>query len=447
MTSSAYRGIVIEAGSHRSGSMSSAFRIQDRLRLAGRDGEAGLGPTEPNRGKAWKPSQVFHLTILLGSMACQSVGSIDHKSAADAGGVPRAADAGAKTADASSTADSTTVSLRPDAWYAPVVDAGAATSLDAGSPGGMPSCLPSVSTLVPRPVEALLVQDRSTAMAELLPSGASRWTTAATGIGTAVAAGTVAWGMMLFPKGGADGNCCQMPTDDGAPEAEVPPNLASAELLAALAETPATGVGRPLARAIVQGANYLSARPTSAAKYLVLVAGGEPTCSSDGLCSGASSADFARTKDAVTHAASLLGIPVAVAAVGLTSNSNSLQPGPIQQLFTDLAKLGGMVNTAPNQPAYYAASSADDLASALAAIVGQMKSCSFALTTPYDWRAEAQVTLSDVRVAQDITHQDGWDFADAGTSVVLYGKACSAARAASSTVSLQLLPACSSPVY
>jgi hypothetical protein len=255
--------------------------------------------------------------------------------------------------------------------------------------------------------------------------------------------------MMLFPKVGADGDCCQMPTSDVAPgvEVEVAPGVGSAALLAILADASPSGVGRPLARAIVQAANYLSARTTSTAKYVVLVAGGEPTCSSDGLCSGASTADFARTKDAVTHAASLLGIPVAVAAVGLASTSNSLQPGPTQQLFADLAKLGGMANTTPGQPAYYAAGSADELTTVLAAIVAQLKSCSFALTEPYDGHAEAQVSLSNVRLAQDPTHQDGWDFADAGTSIVLYGKACAAARSALATVSLQLLPSCPIPVY
>jgi hypothetical protein len=379
---------------------------------------------------------------LLGLVACQSAGSIGYEPVADAGWTPRSSDSGVPKA-----ADATTIALAIDGGLPPSVDAGAAPSADTGSPAGTPACLPSISTLAARPAEALLVQDRSTAMAEPLASGSSKWAATAAGLGTAVASGTVAWGMMLFPKVGADGDCCEMPTSDVAPEVEVAPTVAPAALLATFAETPATGVGRPLARAIVQAANYLSARTTSAAKYLVLVAGGEPTCSSDGLCSGASTADFARTKDAVTHAGSLLGIPVAVAAVGLTSTSNSLQPGPIQQLFGEMAKLGGMANTAPGQPAYYAASSADELAAGLAAIVAQMKSCSFALPVPYDWRAEAQVTLSDVRLAQDPTHQDGWDFADAGTSIVLYGKACAAARAASAPVALQLLPSCSIPVY
>jgi hypothetical protein len=202
-----------------------------------------------------------------------------------------------------------------------------------------------------------------------------------------------------------------------------------------------------MARAIVQAANYLAARTTSTAKYIVLVTAGEPTCSGDGLCSAASTTDTARTKDAITNAASRLGIPVAVATVGLTSSSNSLQPGPTQQLLADLAKLGGMPNTAPGQPAYWAAASADELATAVAALVGQMKSCAFALPTPFDWGADAQVTLADVRLSKDPTHQDGWDFADDWTSIVLFGKACAGSRSAPSTVVLHLQPSCSIPVY
>ena len=397
-----------------------------------------------------KPAYPTHaclrLTLALfgvvGFGACggSSESASNYKSTADAA-IPKASDA------------AIAIAIKVDASAAPKADAGTfLLSIDGGEqavdPPPVADCIATGSTLLPRPPEALLVQDRSTAMAEAVASGPSRWAASTDAIAAATTSGSVAWGLMLFPKPGADSDCCQMPSSDLSPEVEVAPSVASsASLSATLAQTTATGNGRPLARAIVQAGNYLSARTSTTTKYLVLVVGGDPTCSSDGLCSGASTSDDARTKDAVTNVASLLGIPVAVAAVGLATAANSLQPGQTQQFFGDLAKLGGMANTAPGQPAYYSASNSDELGAALAAIASQMRSCSFALANPVIWRSDAEVTISGVRIAQDPSHQDGWDFADNGTSIVLFGKACASVRTASVPLSIQFTTSCPNAVY
>jgi hypothetical protein len=280
-------------------------------------------------------------------------------------------------------------------------------------------------------------------MAEALPAGASKWATSASAIAQAAASGSTAWGLMLFPKARAGGECCAMPADDLAPEVEVAPDVQSWSAIGAtFAQGSATGIGRPLARAVVQAGNYLDARPTSTSKYVVLVAAGEPTCANDGLCSDADSADDTRSEEAVTHVASLLGIPVAVIAVGLPAANNSYQTGRAQQFFADLAKLGGMPNTSQSQPAYYAAASTAELAAALASIASRMRSCSFALASPAASTQDAQVTLAEVRVPQDVTHQNGWDFADGGTSIALYGKPCADVRGASGATSIQLTTLC-----
>jgi hypothetical protein len=213
---------------------------------------------------------------------------------------------------------------------------------------------------------------------------------------------------------------------------------------AAFAQSPATGIGRPMARAITQAGNYLSARSTSTSKYLVLVAAAEPTCANDDLCFDA---DNSRAKDAVTHAASLLGIPVAVVAVALTPSSNSLQTGKSQQFFTDLAKVGGMANTSPNQAAYFAPTSSSEAAASLASIASRMRSCSFSIASPATYTANVQVTLANVRIPQDVTHQNGWDFGDGGTSVVLYGKPCADVRSASTATSIQFTSFCPEAVF
>jgi hypothetical protein len=328
-----------------------------------------------------------------------------------------------------------------------------AMAVDLSPPPPLPpgTCAVETTTLHPRPAEVLLVLDRSATMAALTTSGGtSKWTATVEGVESAVKASqdATAWGMMLFPKSTGDSMCCQMPTDDLSPEVEVAPALQSASSIsAALAQDTPAGVGTPTARALIQAANYLAARSTSTSKYIVLATGGEPTCASDSLCAGAAATDYARTKDTVAHVASVLGIPVAVAAVALPPGTNSYQPSGRLQLFTDLANLGGMPNTTSGQRAYFAIASASDLSTALGTLNAQMTSCSFALPDPVAWPNNVAVSLGENRIAQDTTHQDGWDYEDLGTSVVLFGKPCDDARSLKGLASLVFVTACpASPV-
>lgn len=381
------------------------------------------------------------VSFAVGAVSCQSTSASDLNWAADAGVFGKPDAAWVKSGDAPAT-----IVIAPDAPFAPIsIDSGARAAIDAGVTADETSCLPSVYTLRARPAEVLLVQDRSAAMAELVGTD-SKWSMSGAAIVKVAELATASWGMMLFPKATLDGECCQMPSSDLAAEVEVMPSSGSAALLATTFQTSAaTGRGRPMARAITQAASYLHARATSSAKYLVLVAAGEPTCSEDGLCSAENTSDATRTKDAVTHAASRLGIPVAVVALGLPSNSNVLQPVATQQLFADLAKLGGMGSATSSQQAYWAAATTGELERVLAAIAAQTKNCSFVVPAPIVRPADVQVLLSDVRLSRDSTHQDGWDFADDETSVVLFGKACTAARTALDAVVMRLQPSCSAP--
>jgi hypothetical protein len=310
----------------------------------------------------------------------------------------------------------------------------------------VPGCTAGATTLRPRPAEALLVLDRSSSMADAITAdGTSRWNAAVSAIESAVLASqdTTAWGMMLFPKASGDSACCQMPTNDLLPSVEATPALQSAQAVAAaLAQSSPAGVGTPTARALVQAANFLLARATSTSKFIVLATGGEPTCASDSACDGASTPDYKRTKETVAHVASVLGIPVAVVGIALPSASNSLQPNGRLQLFTDLANLGGMANTTVGQPAYYSTGTTADLVAALGSLSSKMTSCSFALPNPVALPDNVAVLLSENRITQDTSHQNGWDYGDRGTSVVLYGQPCDDARNLAGRVSLDFVTGC-----
>ena len=361
--------------------------------------------------------------------------------------------------DAGASRDAGAVAIRLDAAFIslPMADAAAAgASVDGGVSGNDPvpvvvpdaTCTVGSATLHPRPAEVMLVLDRSAAMADATAvDGTSKWAAAVSGINNAVVTseGVTAWGLMLFPKPSGDTNCCQMPANSLATVAvaEVAPELRSAQAIAVtLAESDPTGVGTPTAQAIIQTANLLVSRTTSTSKYVVLATAAEPTCASDGLCSGASTLDYARTKDAVAHVASVLGIPVAVAGIALPSASNGYQPNGKVQLFTDLANLGGLANTAKGQPPYFAVASAADLTAVLGSLGARMTSCSFALPVPVAWPDNVAVVLSGNRIPRDTSHQDGWDFADTGTSVVLYGKPCDESRQVAGGASLSFVTAC-----
>jgi len=333
----------------------------------------------------------------------------------------------------------------------PSLDGGAAGSaaFDGGTPPPMApdaGCSVGTATLRPRPPEVLLVLDRSTTMAEAIAAdGTSKWSATVSAIESAVLASqdATAWGMMLFPKPTGDTDCCQMPANDLSPVAEVAPaQQSTSSISAALAQSAPSGTGAPTARALIQAANYLVARWTSTSKYIVLATGAEPTCASDGLCSGAATADYTRTKETVAHVASVLGIPIAVVGIALPSASNAFQPNGKVQLFTDLANLGGMPNTTKGSAAYFAAGSTLELVAALATLSSQMTSCSFALPGQVPWQDNVVVQLSDNRIARDTSHQDGWDFADRGTSVVLFGKSCNDARMLGNRAALSFTTAC-----
>ncbi|HEX7506564.1 MAG TPA: hypothetical protein VF550_07315 [Polyangia bacterium] len=310
----------------------------------------------------------------------------------------------------------------------------------------VPGCTAGTTTLHPRPAEALLVLDRSSSMADTITAdGTSKWNAAVSAIESAVLASqdTTAWGMMLFPKGSGDSACCQMPANDLLPSVEATPALQSAQAIAAaLAQSSPGGVGTPTARALVQAANVLLARATSTSKFIVLATGGEPTCASDGVCDGAATTDYTRTKETVAHVASVLGIPVAVVGIALPSASNSLQPNGRLQLFTDLANFGGMANTTAGQPAYYSTGTTADLGAALGSLSSKMTSCSFALPNPVAWPDNVAVLFAENRIAQDTSHQEGWDYGDRGTSVVLFGQPCDDARKLAGRASLDFVTGC-----
>lgn len=374
----------------------------------------------------------------------------------DAGGARRDATAISLTLDAAYPSgngglDGGTTKSGSDAGIAIAMDGAASAAVDLGGAGGLgpaaPDCMAGSTILAMRPAEVLLVQDRSSSMAATITTGGTtKWEALTTALGRVFesTSAATAWGLMLFPKPSGDATaCCQMPTNDNKPVLEVAPSpQAGQAIINALEGATPNGNGTPTARALIQGANALAARTTSTLKYMVLVSAGDPTCASDNTCNSSATLDDTRTKDAVSHIASVQGIPVGVVAIGLPTSSNSYQRSPTQQLFVDLANAGGMPNVTKGQPAYYQADTPDQLLGALTGLQGKMRSCAFAIASPVALPDGASVKVDGVTIARDNTKQDGWAFGDGGTSVVLYGKLCESYRNSSVRPTLELATTC-----
>jgi len=315
----------------------------------------------------------------------------------------------------------------------PSLDAGArfdaapvvTPKVDANLPS---ACKPSQAVLVPRPVQVLLLLDRSSSMTDSPPGSTDSWWTLATGAVNSILKDSekeLDWGLMFFPKGTTSSECCKMPTDDMSPLIEVATGPSHAQAIAkAMAASKPTGEGTPTARALLQAGNHLTSLATAAQKLIVLATDGDPTCANDSICIGNDSKDYARTKEAMAHVYSVLGIPVAVVGIAYPDSSSNLQPNAKQLLLIELAKLGGLPNPTPSQPAYYLAANADQLVSTFQALRQQTISCTFDTTLESPWPNAMKVTVGGADIKRDTTHTDGWDLQDGGSSLTLFGSAC-----------------------
>jgi hypothetical protein len=279
-------------------------------------------------------------------------------------------------------------------------------------------------------VQVLLLLDRSSSMTDSPPGSSDSWWNLATGAVNTILKDSekeLDWGLMFFPKGTTSSECCKMPTDDKSPLIEVATGPANAQAIAqAMAASKPTGEGTPTARALLQAGNHLTSLSTAAQKLIVLATDGDPTCANDSICLGNESKDYERTKEAMSHVYSVLGIPVAVVGIAYPDSSGNLQPNAKQLLMIELAKRGGIPNPTPSQPAYYLAANQEQLTATFQALRKQTISCTFHSTLERPWQNAMKVTVDGSDIQRDTTHMDGWDLRDGGSSVTLYGSACAA---------------------
>ena len=184
---------------------------------------------------------------------------------------------------------------------------------------------------------------------------------------------------------------------------------------AAIAQTTPNGNGTPTGDAINEVVAFLKTLPNDQPRYILLATDGEPTCPKP------STAARAYAVQAVTDAAAA-GFQTFVSGVATTKANDTA-------VLNDLA-VAGMVaraDTSPTPIRYYLANTEDDLAMALKVITGLIPSCLFSLSSPPPAPDSVAVEVGGVRINQDATHQNGWDYTGADhNAVALFGASCDA---------------------
>ena len=264
------------------------------------------------------------------------------------------------------------------------------------------------------PPDLLIVQDKSGSMDETPDQicrrgcvGMSKWDLITAAINQVVGQtqASIRWGITFFP---ADREC-------GVAAAPVVPiaDMNAMPIAGAIAANMPNGA-TPTAAAIGAATMYLATQGDPNPKYILLATDGLPNCM--GGVAGANDPDGAI--QAVTDSAKN-GIPVFVVGIG------NIAEGTAE--LTSLAVAGGRPQAA--DPKYYPVSSTADLVNVLGTIGGMIGSCSFGLGGAPPDPTSVKVTAGGVKIPNDPTHMNGWDYGTGNMSIQLFGSWCDMAKA------------------
>ena len=309
--------------------------------------------------------------------------------------------------------------------YNPGAGGNGATSMGGGARetgGGSPptadaNCGEQTSNTTKLPTDVLLVLDKSGSMSESIAddcccsssctntTGAStcsgtsncteRWPALTSAVDATISGATgINWGLKLFSSPSQSSSCG---VTQGA-EVAVGSNSATA-IQTSIANVSPSG-NTPTARAVTAARAYLQTVTDQNAKVILLATDGEPNCKSG---SSSTTSDVDGTIAAI-DAALTAGYKVYVIGIG-----------PSVGNLDNFAVAGGTDH-------YYPATSAADLANALAAISVAVSSCTFSMSQPPPNPDNVAVYLDGALVPMSATN--GWAFGATAQTVILNGAPC-----------------------
>ena len=310
---------------------------------------------------------------------------------------------------------------------------GAINDSGVAPPTGDANCGVQTSGTAKLPTDVLLVLDRSGSMSESIAEDCccssacrnttqaktcsntsnctERWPALTTAvISTVTATNTINWGLKFFSSPSQSSSCG---VNSGV---EVAVGSGSATAVQSQISSVTPGGNTPTARAVTAAMNYLLTVTDPNTKVILLATDGEPNC----LGGSGSTSDVAGTTTAI-GAALTAGYKVYVIGIG-----------PSVGNLDNFAQAGGTDH-------YYPATSAADLATALAAISKAVSSCTFEMSQSPPDPNNLAVYMDGALISKDSAN--GWSFGSNSQTVILNGTACDKITSGAAT-NVQVLFGC-----
>lgn len=315
-----------------------------------------------------------------------------------------------------------------------IPDAGVGSGGGASGSGGPPptadaNCGVQTSNASKQPPDVLLVLDRSGSMTESIANdcccdrncsnstGVSmctdttnctqRWPALTSAVATTMSqTPDIDWGLKFFSTAGGGGRQTDACAVSSGVEVPVAATSASAINSAIASTTP--GNSTPTAKAITAATAYLQTVNDQNNRVILLATDGEPNCQAGAR--DTSTPDITGTVAAI-QAAAAAGFKVYVIGIG-----------PSVGNLDNFAQAGGTNK-------YYPATSAADLASALAAISKAVSSCTFTMPSAPPDPNNLAVYVGGKLVNKDASN--GWSFGSNSQTVVFNGTTCDTIKSGS----------------
>ena len=312
------------------------------------------------------------------------------------------------------------------------------------------NCGNMTSKTTRRPVDVVLVLDRSESMEWVITDDCACSTTTVTagpgpgrgdlgGIGRTCAASVtdcttrwealrpaltttlststyVNWGLKFFPSPGSSATCYEDTAMD------VPISTTSTSEVVAQVNGATFALGTPTTAALAAATEYLKTLDDGNDKFILLATDGQPNCASP---PDIGQADVTGSADACAAA---FAADIKVFVVGI---------GPKLDVLTQLAQAGGTTD-------YFPVGSPEELVDALSSISKLVGSCNFESAEPPPDEDNVAVYVNGQRVDQDA--DNGWTFGSSSQEIVLTGDYC-AGMSTGDQADVQILFGCPGQQY
>lgn len=354
--------------------------------------------------------------------------------------------------------------LIPDADLHP--DAGMDGGFDAGIDA--PICRPTPVTLRRRGAQVMFAIDRSNSMDDTIAGDdrsippfdrfPSRWEIFGEALGDVLSGGDplLEIGAKFYPAPNSGGT----PTPELAcavdPGIDLMPARGNVARLLSFFTTTEPAGGTPTAVALAEVERFFGSRPAPGVpRFVVLATDGGPNCNGEpdlppGICLCTGPPDFCtpdagefapyncldreRTLETIGRIAMDMSIPVYVIGI-----ENPTRPD-LARVLDDMAEAGTRPRVVPGERAFYSVESSADVEEALTTITETIARCVFEIEPVPTLDATLEVSIDGLRVAQDGTRSEGWDFTAVDRSeITLFGGACARVTETEGEVTAEIL--------